>query len=63
MALHRSRKHKIIAGVCGGIAEHLGWRPTQVRLLFLLSLLIPGPQAIFYLVAWILMPKAPVTRF
>ncbi|HSE03301.1 MAG TPA: PspC domain-containing protein, partial [Methylomirabilota bacterium] len=28
MPLQRSRKHKMIAGVCGGIAEWLGWDPT-----------------------------------
>lgn len=56
MALKRSRSQKMIAGVCGGIAESLGWSPTRVRLLFLLSLLIPGPQAIFYLLAWIVIP-------
>ena len=58
MALHRSRNHKIIAGVCGGIADYLGWRPTVVRLLFILSFLIPGPQLIFYFVVWIVVPKA-----
>jgi hypothetical protein len=34
MALQRSRKHKMIAGVCGGIAEWLGWDPTVVRVLY-----------------------------
>ena len=42
----------------GGIAESLDWSPARVRLLFILSLLIPGPQAIFYLVAWLIIPKA-----
>lgn len=55
--LHRSASEKMVAGVLGGIAETYGWNPTLVRLLFILSFLLPGPQAIFYLAAWIIMPK------
>lgn len=57
--LYRSRRHRMIAGVCGGIAEYFGWDPTLVRIAFLASLLIPGPQAVFYLVAWIVIPDEP----
>jgi phage shock protein PspC (stress-responsive transcriptional regulator) len=60
MPLHRSRQHKIVAGVCGGIADWLGWSPTVVRILFvavsLLSAAFPG--IIVYLVLWVLMPPA-----
>ncbi|MBO3746882.1 PspC domain-containing protein [Streptosporangiaceae bacterium NEAU-GS5] len=59
--MHRSREHKIIAGVCGGIAERFGLAPTLVRLLFLLSCILPGPQFIIYLIMWIFIPKAPAT--
>ena len=34
--LHRSKSAKLIGGVCGGMAEWLGWNPTLVRLLFVL---------------------------
>lgn len=57
--LYRSRRSRMIAGVCGGIAEYFGIDPTVVRIAFLVSLLIPGPQAIFYLVAWIVIPEEP----
>lgn len=57
--MYRSREHRIIAGVCGGLAEKWGWRPNAVRLLFLLSCLLPGPQFVIYLLLWLLMPKAP----
>ncbi len=57
--MYRSRKHRIIAGVCGGIAERYNMSPTTVRLLALLSCLLPGPQFIIYIVMWILVPKAP----
>ena len=56
--LERSHDHRIVAGVCGGIADWLGWSPNTVRLLFVLSFIFPGPQAVFYLVAWIIMPDS-----
>jgi phage shock protein C len=57
--LQRSRDNRIIAGVCGGIAEYFGWSPSTVRLLFLASLLLPGTQVIIYLILWLVMPNAP----
>ena len=43
MALHRSRRNRMIAGVCGGLAEALGWDLTLVRLLYVLvSVLLRG---------------------
>jgi phage shock protein PspC (stress-responsive transcriptional regulator) len=57
--LRRSRDERLIAGVCGGIAEWLGWSPGLVRLLYvgvsLLSAAFPGILA--YLVLWVLMPE------
>lgn len=56
-ALTKSRQ-KIIAGVCGGIAEWLGWDPTLVRILYIfisvLSAAFPG--TIVYIILWIIMP-------
>ncbi|WP_307810653.1 PspC domain-containing protein [Tomitella cavernea] len=57
MTLSRSRDQKMIAGVCGGIAENFGWNVSTVRLVFVLSCLLPGPQVLLYLVLWIVMPK------
>jgi phage shock protein C len=59
--LMRSRDQKILAGVCGGLAEWLGWGPTLVRFLFVLvSVLSAGfPGILVYLLLWILMPKRP----
>ena len=50
---------KVIAGVCAGLAQRFGWNANVVRLLFLLSCLLPGPQFVIYLVLWLLIPKAP----
>ncbi|MGH4012482.1 MAG: PspC domain-containing protein [Pseudonocardiaceae bacterium] len=56
-SLTRPREGKVIAGVCAGLAEWLGWSANVVRLLFLLSCLLPGPQFLIYLVLWVTMPK------
>lgn len=57
--LYRSRRDRMIAGVCGGLADRLGWDPTLVRILFVLSILLPGPQVLVYLVMWIVVPLEP----
>jgi phage shock protein C len=57
--MYRSRQHKVIAGVCGGIAERFDMPPSFVRALFLLSCLLPGPQFVAYLIMWVFLPKAP----
>ena len=52
----------MIAGVCGGIAEWLGWDPTIVRILYVVvscvSVAFPGILA--YIVLWLIMPNAPM---
>ena len=45
--------------MCAGLAQRFGWNANVVRLLFLLSCLLPGPQFVIYLVLWVLIPKAP----
>ncbi len=55
--LARPRHGKVIAGVCAGLAERFGWSPLMVRVLFLVSCLLPGPQFIAYIVLWIMMPQ------
>ncbi|MEW9553995.1 PspC domain-containing protein [Nonomuraea sp. NPDC050783] len=57
--MYRSREHRIIAGVCGGIADKLGLPPTLVRILWLLLSLIPGPLWVVYVAMWILVPQEP----
>jgi phage shock protein C len=61
MPLYRSRRYRILAGVCGGIAEWLGWSPTMVRFLFvLISLITAGvPGSLVYVILWVVMPSAP----
>jgi len=58
--LYRSTTDKMIAGVCGGIAESLGWDPTLVRLLYVLVSVLSAafPGILVYLVLWVVMPQA-----
>jgi len=60
MALVRSRRNRMVAGVCGGIAESIGWDPTLVRLLYVLVSVISAafPGILVYLVLWMVMPQA-----
>ena len=62
MPLYRSRRYRMLAGVCGGLAEWLGWSPTWVRILFvLISILsVAFPGIIVYILLWIIRPKAPI---
>ncbi len=55
--LVRPRSGKLIAGVAAGLARRYDVSPTLVRILFLASMLLPGPQIVAYLVLWIIMPK------
>jgi phage shock protein C len=57
--LRRSRRHRILAGVCGGIAESCGWSPTVVRILWIVFGLLPViPGTVLYLVLWVVVPAA-----
>lgn len=56
--LSRPQSKKIIAGVCAGLAERFGMSVTLVRILTVASCILPGPQVIFYIGAWIIMPKS-----
>lgn len=55
--LTRPADRAMIAGVCAGLADRFGMKPNTVRLLFVLSCLLPGPQVVIYLVLWAIMPK------
>jgi phage shock protein PspC (stress-responsive transcriptional regulator) len=55
-ALVRPR-NRVIAGVCSGLAARFDLPPNTVRLVFVVSCLLPGPQFLVYLVLWALMPS------
>ncbi len=55
--LIRPRSGGIVAGVCAGLAQRFGLSRFVVRLLFVASVILPGPQFVVYIVLWVLMPK------
>jgi phage shock protein PspC (stress-responsive transcriptional regulator) len=55
-ALTRPRRGRIVAGVCAAIARRFDLSPTLVRVLFVLSMFLPGPQILAYIVLWIVIP-------
>ncbi len=57
--LYRSRKNKVIAGVCGGIAEYLEVDPVLVRLIAVLLLFVGGGSLIAYIIGMIIIPERP----
>jgi phage shock protein C len=46
----------MIGGVCAAIADRFGWSRTAVRIAFVISLILPGPQILLYILLWILIP-------
>ena len=65
MALYRSRRNKVLGGVCGGLAEWLGWNPTLTRVLFVIVSIFSAafPGILVYILLWIAMPEAPAERW
>jgi len=62
--LQRSRENRVIAGVCGGIAERYGWSPGWVRFLYVLISIASAafPGTLFYIVLWVIVPEAEERR-
>lgn len=58
--LARSENDKMIAGVCGGLAQYFGIDTAIVRLVFVLAVL-SGVSPLVYLVLWIVMPSTTAT--
>ncbi len=55
--LFRSKRNRIIAGVCGGIGEYFGIDPTVIRLLWVLFTFIGGSGILAYIICWIVIPE------
>lgn len=57
--LYRSRTENMLGGVCGGLADYLGFDVTLIRVLWVLATLLGGGGALAYLVLWIVIPREP----
>ena len=56
--LYRSKKERILGGVCAGLGKHLDVDPTVIRLIWaVVSVLSIGTGIIIYILAWIIIPE------
>ena len=56
--LYRSRKDKMIAGICGGIGEIYSLDPTMIRLVYaLITIFSAGTAILVYILGWIIIPE------
>jgi phage shock protein PspC (stress-responsive transcriptional regulator) len=60
--LVRPTEGRMIGGVCAGLARRFGTSANTMRVIFLVSCLLPGPQFLIYLALWILMPSEGKAR-
>lgn len=61
MALYRSRRNRMLGGVCGGLADALGWGATRVRVLYVIVSILSAafPGTLVYLILWLALPNEP----
>jgi phage shock protein C len=58
--LYRSRKNRILGGVCSGLANYFKIDPVLIRVLFVLFVIFKGFGVLLYIILWIIMPEEPV---
>jgi phage shock protein PspC (stress-responsive transcriptional regulator) len=62
MKANRSTHDRMIAGVCGGLAEHLGWPAFRMRVVWVLATFFTAFAGVLvYLALWYLMPQEPTS--
>ncbi|MET7456725.1 PspC domain-containing protein [Streptomyces sp. NPDC005574] len=61
-ALVRPAEGRMIGGVCAALARRFGTSATTMRVIFLVSCLLPGPQFLLYLALWFLLPSENSAR-
>jgi phage shock protein C len=57
--LYRSRKERIIGGVCGGLGKYFNIDPVFARLILAVLFLCAGIGLVAYIIAWIIVPEEP----
>lgn len=57
--LYRSRRDRMIAGVCGGLAEYFNMDPTIVRIIAVVALIAGLGGFLAYIIMWIVVPEEP----
>ncbi|TGB00567.1 PspC domain-containing protein [Streptomyces sp. MZ04] len=61
-ALARPTNGRMIGGVCAALAKRFGTSATTMRVIFVLSCLLPGPQFLLYVALWVLLPSEGKTQ-
>lgn len=56
--LVRSKKDRMLAGVCGGIADYFDTDPSVIRIFWIVFTMFGGSGFLAYLLCWIIMPEA-----
>ena len=58
--IRRSKKNRMIAGICGGFGEYFGIDPTMVRVIYIVGsvLSVAFPGILIYLILWVVIPNA-----
>lgn len=56
-AIVRPREGRMIGGVCAALARRFGTSANTMRVIFVVSCLLPGPQFLIYLALWVLLPS------
>lgn len=57
--LYRSRKERIIGGVCGGLGNYFNVDPVFTRLIWAVLFFFGGIGLLAYIIAWIIVPEEP----
>ena len=55
--LTRPARGRLVAGVIAGLGQRFGLSPAGLRVVFVVSMLFPGPQFLLYVALWVLMPR------
>lgn len=58
--LFRSRKDRILGGVCGGMGNYFNLDPVLIRVIWVVLLFAAGIGLLAYILAWIIIPEEPV---
>lgn len=56
--LHKSKKNKVLAGVCSGVADYFNMDPVFLRILWIILVCCFGVGAVAYLFLWLIMPDS-----
>ena len=59
--LYRSRKDRMIGGICGGMGVYFNMDPVLIRVLWAICFFFGGAGLLAYLIAWIIIPEEPLT--